>query len=240
MNDEDKTPRPEPGPEEDGTAETEEMRDRGREVGPSPPPRWTRTGADSSAAKDDRVIAGVAGGLGNYFDIDPIIIRIAFAVSVLFGGLGVVAYLAVAIFVPADDGTGAPIERESRSRDRRALGIVAIAVIVMAGLRRPRRRGGVRDRPRLRPAGRGGRRDHRDRPGGAVVPRRSTVADRPGARAVDRRRGGGSGRPRPRRAASASATTGRRASRRSPPTATSSGSGGWPSTCAASTGRRSR
>lgn len=133
MNDEDKTPRPEPGPEADGTAETEEMRDRGREIGPSPPPSVDPNRRRFLRSKDDRVIAGVAGGLGNYFDIDPIIIRIAFAVSVLFGGLGVVAYLAVAIFVPADDGTGAPIERGRGREIGRALGIVAIAVIVMAG-----------------------------------------------------------------------------------------------------------
>ncbi len=42
MNDEDKTPRPEPGPEEDGTTETEEMRDRGREVGLQAPARFGR------------------------------------------------------------------------------------------------------------------------------------------------------------------------------------------------------
>ena len=49
----------------------------------------------------------MAGGLGRYFDVDPVIFRIAFAVSILFGGLGVIAYLAAALFVPADDGTGA-------------------------------------------------------------------------------------------------------------------------------------
>ena len=38
---------------------------------------------------NDRVIAGISGGLGRYFDVDPVIIRIAFAVSMLFGGLGV-------------------------------------------------------------------------------------------------------------------------------------------------------
>ena len=197
MNDEDKTPRPEPGPEEDGTAETEEMRDRGREVGPSPPPSVDPNRRRFLRSKDDRVIAGVAGGLGNYFDIDPIIIRIAFAVSVLFGGLGVVAYLAVAIFVPADDGTGAPIERGRGREIGRALGIVAIAVIVMAGF-------GALVGAAAFVTGLGfglpvaaGRRDHRDRPGGAVVPGWSTMAPRPGARAVDRSRGGGSGRPRP-------------------------------------------
>ena len=84
-------------------------------------------------SRDDRIIAGVAGGLGRYFDIDPVIIRIAFAISVLFGGLGVLAYLAVALFVPSDDGTGAPVEG-GRGRDvARVLGVIAIAVVVFCG-----------------------------------------------------------------------------------------------------------
>ena len=76
--------------------------------GERPPRRFFRS-------RDDRVIAGVAGGLGRYFDIDPVIIRIAFAVSILFGGLGVIAYLAVALFVPSENGNGAPVT-SSRGR----------------------------------------------------------------------------------------------------------------------------
>jgi len=84
-------------------------------------------------SRDDRIIAGVAGGLGRYFDIDPVIIRIAFAVSVLFGGLGILAYLAVALFVPSDDGTGQPVEG-GRGRDvARVLGVIAIAIAVFCG-----------------------------------------------------------------------------------------------------------
>ncbi len=40
----------------------------------------------------DRRIAGVCGGLGEYFDIDPVIIRIAWAVAALCG-VGILAYL---------------------------------------------------------------------------------------------------------------------------------------------------
>ena len=61
------------------------------------------------------MLGGVAGGLGKYFDVDPLIFRIGFGVSVFFGGLGAVAYLALLLFVPAeeDDGTvgEAPIQR---------------------------------------------------------------------------------------------------------------------------------
>ena len=37
----------------------------------------------------DRYIAGVAGGLGRHFDIDPTVIRVLLAVLTFFGGAGV-------------------------------------------------------------------------------------------------------------------------------------------------------
>src|SRR5262245_45966521 len=53
-------------------------------------------------SSDDRVLAGVAGGLGRYFGVDPIIFRIGFPISLFFGGLGGLAYLLLAVFVPTD------------------------------------------------------------------------------------------------------------------------------------------
>ena len=50
----------------------------------------------------DRVIGGVAGGLGDYFNVDPLLIRIGFVGLMLFGGAGVVLYLIAWLFVPAE------------------------------------------------------------------------------------------------------------------------------------------
>ncbi|MCK4944063.1 MAG: PspC domain-containing protein, partial [Candidatus Aminicenantes bacterium] len=49
-------------------------------------------------SRNERIIAGVCGGIGEYFDIDPVIIRIITVLLVLFGGGGLLAYL-VAIFI---------------------------------------------------------------------------------------------------------------------------------------------
>jgi len=49
---------------------------------------------------DNAVIAGVAGGLGAYFNVDPIILRIIFAVLILAQGFGLVAYIILWIAVP--------------------------------------------------------------------------------------------------------------------------------------------
>jgi len=45
------------------------------------------------------VVAGVAGGVAEYFDIDPVIVRLVFF-GLLFSGAFLLAYLAAWIFVP--------------------------------------------------------------------------------------------------------------------------------------------
>lgn len=103
------------------------------EVPTTPAPAVRESPRRFLRSRDDRMIAGVCGGLGRYFDIDPVIIRIAFAVSVLFGGLGILAYLAVALFAPADDGTGAPAEGGRGREIAQVLLVIAIAVAVLFG-----------------------------------------------------------------------------------------------------------
>ena len=96
---------------------------------PPPPPPHKRL----LRSRDDRVVAGVAGGLGQYFGVDPVIIRIAAVVSVFFGGLGILAYLLGAIFVPADDGTGNPEPGSRWATAAKGLGIAVLVVIALGG-----------------------------------------------------------------------------------------------------------
>ena len=51
-------------------------------------------------SRRDRVFAGVAGGLGDYFNVDPIIFRIGFIALALGAGSGVLIYILLWIFVP--------------------------------------------------------------------------------------------------------------------------------------------
>jgi len=55
-------------------------------------------------SKMHRVIAGVCGGLGEYFDIDPVIIRALFVLAALGGGFGVIAYLVLWVVIPEETG----------------------------------------------------------------------------------------------------------------------------------------
>lgn len=50
---------------------------------------------------NDRKISGLCGGLGEYFDKDPTLIRIIFILVILFSfGFGILAYLAMWLIVP--------------------------------------------------------------------------------------------------------------------------------------------
>jgi phage shock protein PspC (stress-responsive transcriptional regulator) len=60
------------------------------EPGALPPPTPETPPAERRWARsDDRVILGVAGGLGRALAIDPLVIRIAFVVLALFSGVGI-------------------------------------------------------------------------------------------------------------------------------------------------------
>ena len=48
----------------------------------------------------NRWMAGVCGGLGEYFNIDATLIRVLFVVITVFGGAGLIIYLAMWIIVP--------------------------------------------------------------------------------------------------------------------------------------------
>ena len=112
------------------------------ETPPTPPtgeggegggPEAQRTGRPRQLLRSstDRMLGGVAGGLAEYFDIDPVLVRIAFAITGLMG-IGLLAYLALFIFVPEDDGWGHPVQ--ARDRDRLiAVGVALLLVIIIPG-----------------------------------------------------------------------------------------------------------
>jgi len=52
-------------------------------------------------SRTDRKIAGICGGLGEYFNIDPVITRILFVALTFGDGAGLLTYIIMWIFVPA-------------------------------------------------------------------------------------------------------------------------------------------
>ncbi len=84
-------------------------------------------------SRDDRLVAGVAGGLGEFFGVDPVIVRIGFIVLTFFGGVGMALYLVSWLIVPPAD-SGSILADSLRSGvPRRIRNLTSVALIV-AGL----------------------------------------------------------------------------------------------------------
>ena len=49
---------------------------------------------------DNRVLCGVCGGIGEYFNIDPTLVRLAWILFCALGGSGIIAYIIAAIVIP--------------------------------------------------------------------------------------------------------------------------------------------
>ena len=54
-------------------------------------------------SQKNRMIAGVCGGVAEYFKIDPTIVRLIFVVFALLKGAGILLYLIAAIVIPSQD-----------------------------------------------------------------------------------------------------------------------------------------
>lgn len=48
----------------------------------------------------NKVLTGTCGGIGEYFNIDPTIIRLVFVVILFFGGSGIIVYIVAALIIP--------------------------------------------------------------------------------------------------------------------------------------------
>ena len=79
-------------------------------------------------SRDQKIVAGICGGLGEYFAIDPVWFRIGFVVLTLGGGSGILVYLLMWLIVPeSPEGYTAPAEGRGRAFN----GVAAIGVVFM-------------------------------------------------------------------------------------------------------------
>jgi len=76
---------------------------------------------------DDRMVAGVCGGIADYFGIDPVIVRVIAVALVFAGGAGLLAYVAAWLLVPDRDAE--PDDRPGRT----ATIVGAIALVLAFG-----------------------------------------------------------------------------------------------------------
>jgi phage shock protein PspC (stress-responsive transcriptional regulator) len=75
-----------------------------------------------------RVLLGVCGGIGDALGVDPVLVRLAFAVAAAAGGIGVAVYLAAALLLP-----GPPADAPRRPYRDRAQEAVGLGLLVFVG-----------------------------------------------------------------------------------------------------------
>ena len=51
-------------------------------------------------SQKNKMLAGVCGGIADYFGIDPTIVRIIWLIVTLFGGAGIIAYILCWLLIP--------------------------------------------------------------------------------------------------------------------------------------------
>ena len=91
-------------------------------------------------SQTNKIIAGVCGGLAEYFDVDSVIMRVLFVLLAFFGGSGFILYIACWIIMPknapAGDGQNGPGESKATNA-RKVFGIVLIvggAILLFSNL----------------------------------------------------------------------------------------------------------
>ena len=95
--------------------------------------RLLRLPKDLARSPNDRVVAGVAGGLGGYLGVDPIAVRLALVVLSLANGLGLALYLVGWGLLPTAS-PGRVRHRPSPSAERTVgLGLVTIGTLLLFG-----------------------------------------------------------------------------------------------------------
>jgi len=54
-------------------------------------------------SRDGKMLGGICSGLGKYLGIDPVVVRLVFAVSALWAGCSLFAYLVMWLVIPEED-----------------------------------------------------------------------------------------------------------------------------------------
>ena len=97
---------------------------------PTPPEQPARL----FRSRDDRIIGGVAGGIGHHLNIDPTLVRIGFVAGILIWGAGILVYIAALVLMP-EEGTEPGTRRltlpslEGRNRTLAAIGVVVLVLV---------------------------------------------------------------------------------------------------------------
>lgn len=80
------------------------------------------------------MLAGVCGGLGRYFDINPVLYRVGFVLLTLLGGAGIIVYCACALVIPDEDEPDSLASDVLRNHRRHPIAVIGLALVALAGI----------------------------------------------------------------------------------------------------------
>ena len=83
-------------------------------------------------SSSDKMLAGVCGGLGRFFDLNPAVFRVGFVVLTLLGGAGVLVYLAAAFVMPGEGKERSLAEQVLAERKERPWPLIGLAIVGVA------------------------------------------------------------------------------------------------------------
>jgi phage shock protein C len=95
-------------------------------------PAAQRAPARLRRSQSDKVVAGVCGGLGRYFGVDPVWFRLAFVILAIGGGSGLLLYLIGWLAIPVESGDVAGMAADARPSAQGPL--IAGLILVGVGL----------------------------------------------------------------------------------------------------------
>jgi|YelNatPaOPRAMG01_1025707.scaffolds.fasta_scaffold04340_14 phage shock protein C len=87
-------------------------------------------------SRKQRILAGVCGGIAEYFNVDPVIIRLIMILLVFANGLGILFYIIAAIIIPENPeergGTEGTVVTPQETRNPIVLGLILIILGIVA------------------------------------------------------------------------------------------------------------
>jgi phage shock protein PspC (stress-responsive transcriptional regulator) len=84
-------------------------------------------------SREDRKVAGVAGGLGRHLNVDPTVLRVLFVVLAFFGGSGLLLYGALWLLVPEEGTEEAVVATSDATRNALLIGALVLAGLLAIG-----------------------------------------------------------------------------------------------------------
>jgi phage shock protein PspC (stress-responsive transcriptional regulator) len=94
----------------------------------------THTPKTLRRSRTDRMIAGVCGGLGRYFDLNPAFFRVGFVVLTLLGGSGLLVYGAALLVIPGEDEEDSIAARVLKDYRNKPWAAIGLGLVVVAGV----------------------------------------------------------------------------------------------------------